>query len=305
MVYNDATIAAYLTVTALLLPPFALFLYRTVKDYLQSLTSDGIMPEFLFLAVIFALYLVLNALYSAFWVSLRDEYHLASAYYIPYSLFLSLLLMFTLYSIFSLSVSKEKNRKHELELALMRQNYNHIDEKMQQQRRSLHDTRQLLRNLSTLAKEGSKEELLKYINDTMETTAVSEIQFCANPCINGLLQYYAQASETQGIAFFVQAACGSLPFTDTDLTILLGNVLSVYLGEEDTITIGISGGLYGLFAAYLVLLFKAGMLQDPSVMGSVLRTLVVNLAINFMPNVSRLGHAGGFIAGFAIAMIML
>ena len=88
-------------------------------------------------------------------------------------------------------------------------------------------------------------------------------------------------------------------------SILLGNVLSVYLGEEDTITIGISGGLYGLFAAYLVLLFKAGMLQDPSVMGSVLRTLVVNLAINFMPNVSRLGHAGGFIAGFAIAMIML
>ena len=77
MVYNDATIAAYLIVTALLLPPFALFLYRTVKDYLQSLTSDGIMPEFLFLAVIFALYLVLNALYSAFWVSLRDEYHLA------------------------------------------------------------------------------------------------------------------------------------------------------------------------------------------------------------------------------------
>ena len=225
MVYNDATIAAYLIVTALLLPPFALFLYRTVKDYLQSLTSDGIMPEFLFLAVIFALYLVLNALYSAFWVSLRDEYHLASAYYIPYSLFLSLLLMFTLYSIFSLSVSKENNRKHELELALMRQNYNHIDEKMQQQRRSLHDTRQLLRNLSTLAKEGSKEELLKYIDDTMKTTVVSEIQFCANPCINGLLQYYAHASETQGIVFSVQAACGSLPFTDTDLTILLGNAL--------------------------------------------------------------------------------
>ena len=88
-------------------------------------------------------------------------------------------------------------------------------------------------------------------------------------------------------------------------SILLGNLLSVYLGEENTITIGISGGLYGLFAAYLVLLFKLGMLQDPSVTFSVLRTLVVNLAINFMPNVSRLGHAGGFIAGFVIAMIML
>ncbi|MBR2767789.1 MAG: rhomboid family intramembrane serine protease [Solobacterium sp.] len=88
-------------------------------------------------------------------------------------------------------------------------------------------------------------------------------------------------------------------------SILLGSVLSVWLGDENTITIGISGGLYGLFAAYLVLLFKAGLLQDQAVMFSVLRTLVVNLAINFMPNVSRLGHAGGFIAGFVIAMIML
>ncbi|MBR3245540.1 MAG: hypothetical protein IKF90_23050, partial [Parasporobacterium sp.] len=212
MVYNDATIAAYLIVTAVLLPPFALFLYRTVKDYLQSLTPDGVIREFLLLAVIFALYLVLNTLYSAFWVSFRDEYHLASIYYIPYPLFLSLLLMFTLYSTFSLSVYKEKIKEHELELALMRQNYNHIDEKMQQQRRSLHDTRQLLRNLSALVRDGSREDILKYIDDTMETTAVSAMKFCTNPCINGLLQYYAHVSEIQGIGFSVQAACGSLPF---------------------------------------------------------------------------------------------
>lgn len=225
MVYNDATIAAYLIVTAVLLPPVAVFLQRTVKDYLMLLTHDGVIPEFLFLAVIFVLYLVLNALYSAFWVSVRDAYHLPSASYIPYSLFLSLLLMFTLYSTFRLSVSKEKIREHELELALMRQNYSHIDEKMRQQRRSLHDTRQLLRNLLALARDGSKEDILKYIEDTLETTAVSETRFCANPCINGLLQYYAHAAETQGVGFSVHAACGSLPFTDTDLTILLGNAL--------------------------------------------------------------------------------
>ena len=207
MVYNDATIAAYLIVTAVLLPPVAIFLYRTVKDYLRLLNPDGVIPEFLFTAVIFVIYL------------------LASAYYIPYPLFLSLLLMFTLYSTFSLSVYKEKIKEHELELALMTQNYNHIDEKMQQQRRSLHDTRQLLRNLSTLARDGSREDILKYIDDTMETTAVSEMKFCTNPCINGLLQYYAHVSEIQGIGFSVQAACGSLPFTDTDLTILLANAL--------------------------------------------------------------------------------
>jgi len=89
------------------------------------------------------------------------------------------------------------------------------------------------------------------------------------------------------------------------VSVIAGNALAVWLGEEDTITIGISGGLYGLFAAYMVLLFKLGMLQQQSVMFSVLRTLIVNLAVNFMPNVSRLGHAGGFIAGFLLAMVML
>lgn len=88
-------------------------------------------------------------------------------------------------------------------------------------------------------------------------------------------------------------------------SILTGNLLAAYLGDENTITIGISGGLYGLFAAYMVLLFKAGLLQNQSIMYSVLRTLILNLAVNFMPNVSRMGHAGGFIAGFAIAMLML
>jgi membrane associated rhomboid family serine protease len=88
-------------------------------------------------------------------------------------------------------------------------------------------------------------------------------------------------------------------------SILTGNLLAAYLGDENTITIGISGGLYGLFAAYMVLLFKLGLLQNQSVMFSVLRTLILNLAVNFMPNVSRMGHAGGFIAGFAIAMLML
>jgi hypothetical protein len=33
--------------------------------------------------------------------------------------------------------------------------------------------------------------------------------------------------------------------------------------------------------------------------------LGVNLLINLMPNVSRMGHAGGFLTGFAIAMFML
>jgi rhomboid protease GluP len=89
------------------------------------------------------------------------------------------------------------------------------------------------------------------------------------------------------------------------LSIIGGNLLSVYLGNEGAITLGISGGLYGLLAAYMVLLFKLGLLQQPEIQSSLLRVLVINLVINLFPNVSRQGHAGGFLTGFVIAMLVL
>ena len=89
------------------------------------------------------------------------------------------------------------------------------------------------------------------------------------------------------------------------LSIIGGNLLSTFLGDEDTITVGISGGLYGLLAAYMVLLFKLGLLQNSGVQAALLRTIFFNLLINLFPNVSRMGHAGGFLTGFVIAMVML
>ncbi len=89
-------------------------------------------------------------------------------------------------------------------------------------------------------------------------------------------------------------------------SVIGGNLLSYFTGQEDTsISLGISGGLYGLLAAYMVMMFKLGLLGVPAVRYSLLRILIVNLAINLMPNVSRMGHAGGFLTGFAIAMFML
>lgn len=89
-------------------------------------------------------------------------------------------------------------------------------------------------------------------------------------------------------------------------SIIGGNVLAMLLeGNDTTVSLGLSGGLYGLLAAYMVFLFKLGLLGDPSIRFSLLRMLGINLLINLMPNVSRMGHAGGFLTGFAIAMFML
>ena len=226
MTYNDATLASYLIVTAVLLPPVILFMHFKMKNYLSTVESAAYsQTEFLFLVAVLVLYLILNVLYSALWVRLRDTLRLSFLYFIPFSLFLSSLLIFTFYSKISLSVSKARNREQAVELALMRQNYTYIEENIQQQKRALHDTRQLLRNISGIAKNEPKETLLKYIDEAMDHTVVSDTRFCLNPCINGLLAYYAGLAETQGIGFSVRAVCSELPFSDSDLTILLGNAL--------------------------------------------------------------------------------
>lgn len=226
LIYSDATLAAYLIVTALLLPAAALFLCRRLKAYLVTLEQTGqIQTELIFLAAVFVLYLALNALYGALWVRLRDAHQLSFAYYIPFSLFLSVLLIVTFYFTINLSVFKARNAEQALELALMRQNYDHVEESMQQQRRALHDTRQLLRNISAIAKDATREELLHYLDEAMDYTSVSTTCFCENPCVNGLLGYYAELAEGQGVGFSARAVCGQLPFSDADLTILFSNVL--------------------------------------------------------------------------------
>lgn len=226
MVYNDATLAAYLITTVILFPLVTLFMHRKMKHYLVTLDQTVRFPmEFFFLMVVLVIYLLLNVLYSALWVSIRDMLQPEFNYFIPFSLFLSILLIFTFYCTINLSVLKFRNTEQAVEIALMRQNYNHIEESIEHQKRALHDTRQLLRNLSSLAKEGTKENLLDYINEAMEYTMVSDTTFCANPCINGLLNYYAGLAETQKVGFSAKIVCDKISFSDTDMTILLGNAL--------------------------------------------------------------------------------
>jgi len=226
MTYNDATLVAYLIVTTVLLPLVALFMNSKLKKYLEILGhTNHSRLELGFLIAMLVLYLVLNALYSALWIKLRDTLQLSFVYFIPFSLFLSILLIFTFYFTINLSVFKARSAEQAVEIALMRQNYTHIEENIERQKRALHDTRQLLRSISALAKDGTKEELLKYIDEAMDYTTVSDTRFCENPCVNGLLDYYAGFAEAQGVSLSVRAVCDRLPFSDADLTILLGNAL--------------------------------------------------------------------------------
>ena len=88
------------------------------------------------------------------------------------------------------------------------------------------------------------------------------------------------------------------------LSILGGSLFVLALGQN-TVTVGISGGLYGLLAIYTYYLYSIGGFKIPQIRNNMLRMFAINLIINFLPNISVAGHLGGFIVGWLYAMYVI
>ena len=97
---------------------------------------------------------------------------------------------------------------------------------------------------------------------------------------------------------------GSVKFLIAILLSIVGGNLMVYLKERRTVmTVGISGGLYGLMFIYFVFLWSLGLLTIPSIRNSVLRTILINAFITFMPGISMYGHLGGALSGIILGLL--
>ena len=88
------------------------------------------------------------------------------------------------------------------------------------------------------------------------------------------------------------------------VSIIVGNIC-VYAGDQNIVAVGISGGIYGLFAAMIIIYWKDGYFKVPVLRNRLLSNIYVNILINFLPYVSFLAHLGGFVAGLFLAFIFL
>ncbi|MDD3923772.1 MAG: rhomboid family intramembrane serine protease [Erysipelotrichaceae bacterium] len=85
--------------------------------------------------------------------------------------------------------------------------------------------------------------------------------------------------------------------------IIIGSAFAL-IGSFNSITVGISGGLFGLLGMLFVYAFETNSIRDKRVMGSFIQIFIINtLIIAVVPNISWLGHAGGFIAGIMFGLI--
>lgn len=77
----------------------------------------------------------------------------------------------------------------------------------------------------------------------------------------------------------------------------------LFVTGENTVAVGLSGGLYGLMAAYFILVYKAGGFRIPQVRNSCLEVLVINLIMNFMPGIGYQVHLGGLFMGALLGIL--
>lgn len=86
------------------------------------------------------------------------------------------------------------------------------------------------------------------------------------------------------------------------LSIIVGN-LFVYIGDTTPLTVGISGGVYGLFGLLIVYSFESGLIRQPAFRMQLGLIVVVNVIVNFLPYVSWLGHLGGLFTGVLLGLV--
>lgn len=89
------------------------------------------------------------------------------------------------------------------------------------------------------------------------------------------------------------------------LSSIIGGNLFVYIAEQNTpLTLGLSGGIYGLFAWMLIHFIDTGLIKIPGMKRQLAYVIGLNLFINFLPQISWLGHLGGFVCGGIVAIIL-
>lgn len=72
-------------------------------------------------------------------------------------------------------------------------------------------------------------------------------------------------------------------------------------------SVGASGGVFGLLAASIVLVFRRDMArfgQDRGIRGGLIVCLALAIAMSFLPGVSFAGHLGGLVAGLILALVV-
>jgi membrane associated rhomboid family serine protease len=86
---------------------------------------------------------------------------------------------------------------------------------------------------------------------------------------------------------------------------IIGGSLFVFINQGNIVANGLSCGIFALIATYLVDAFDSGFIKNKGVRNNLLINLVLIAIISFQPNISVLGHLGGFVTGILVSICFM
>lgn len=85
-------------------------------------------------------------------------------------------------------------------------------------------------------------------------------------------------------------------------SVVTSSLLALIMMDGGTISLGASGGVFGLLGAFIVYLFSSNLVKIPKIRNQIISTLMANLLISLIPGISFWGHFGGLVGGVLIAV---
>jgi signal transduction histidine kinase len=121
----------------------------------------------------------------------------------------------------------EEHRQMERQLSMQKEHYRQLTGQIETARAASHDLRHHMRTLGSLADRGALEEIRGYLAEyEPQANTGSVVTYSNHPAADAILHYYAgTASQIHAEFSAVLQLPRSLEISDTDLCILLGNLL--------------------------------------------------------------------------------
>lgn len=222
LIYNIARVGFYLITCPFLLR----FFYHTVADALKI--EDKTMWRYLWKIPLF------SAAFGLLYCFNGDVYAYATW---PFMVSRYLMLFGACYvSYVALKVLEISRSRTQLEETLKYADQNLLTQKkqfdtlaahMDETRRARHDLRQHLAAVQSYIDQDDKKGLSEYIDIYKNRLPADTLEyFCANGVVNAVISYYASQARDAGTSFAAKVTYPKdCPVSDTDMTVLLGNLL--------------------------------------------------------------------------------
>lgn len=139
-----------------------------------------------------------------------------------------------------MSALKEQQHSQEILLAISKQQFLALSEKIAEAKRARHDMKHHFTAIQAYLVQKNYTELAHYVDESAKSYAFEQVlSFCENPTINMILSHYCEYAGQEQIEINISACVPPvLPLTDADLWVLLGNLLENAVEGSRRITEG-------------------------------------------------------------------